>query len=741
MEDSQKTKVAPQQTAVAPQKTAVSPSSTVVNPAQQPLPPPSPNRISGGKEAEIQIVNRDGKQYAQKLYYKGYHPNTAVIEKLKPLNGKGFIADTIETGVAPDGREYEIQEYFPKGALNRYDLRKQGAIIQSIVVKIAMALREIHLRDVIHKDVKPANILVKNTKTWDCVLCDFGIADILTDGKSLTRQSRTPIYAAPELYDPKRAKARVDGEDLFEITAEADYYSLGMTALCLWYGEDFFKKDEEKLILKKLGDGISVPTDMPDKLRRIVSGLLEKDPSKRWDINDIAKCIGGQWAMEFSLNPAYDARMMSDPKDPEYAVAGATIGAFFNKLYFWRYLNDPLPAKSDVCSAAVNSCFKYQGSYMQQFFAIRGDRYKEQDRWMKSCADWKAPQNTARPGANDSTVREQIIMMRIIKGFGFTPEYKFEDGTVVTTIEELDKVDPDLKKNALKKGLVGWLAVQYHENPWTDFSEKYTYESLLDKFVRKIEEFAPEHGWPSTYNYAQNQVLQKYYDNKAEVTKLNIRDVLQTVAGSLFAIAPLVFCIVWIILSLCNKPLLSIGDVKFEGVFFILAVVAAVFAYFDAADEGCLLSIIIGAVTALVVWLAVKFLSKILVWLLLAVVITALVLFIIKVTADNFWGKKRPSKLKEPDFEHLVLEPLCYTFNYSKSWSSSYDNCCYDTHKWNYHLKEKRRKTLIGIGIALALTVATCFIPKPAFASASDEQEQIEQIETTDTNENLQQVQ
>ena len=81
-----------------------------------------------------------------------------------------------------------------------------------IAYSIAMSLDKMHEVNVLHKDVKPANILIKDPNSWNCVLCDFGIADLLkTETKNgimrkycVTRRNRTPIYAAPEIYKEER---------------------------------------------------------------------------------------------------------------------------------------------------------------------------------------------------------------------------------------------------------------------------------------------------------------------------------------------------------------------------------------------------------------------------------------------------------------------------------------------------------------------------------------------------------
>ena len=235
MSTPQKTAMAPQGTAVAPQGTAVVPQGTAAapqGPATASAAVSAPGKaISSGGQADITVIDYKGRQCAMRLYKPGYKPNMDVIPRLRKLNGKGLIADVLEVG-QKDGRDYEIMPYYPLGSVADYDLRGQERPIVVIALKTAMALDALHKINLVHKDIKPANLLVTDTDIWDTVLCDFGIADLLVRGKTSTTQSRTPIYAAPEMYDPKNAVARIDGQDVFEITPAADYYSLGMTILC-----------------------------------------------------------------------------------------------------------------------------------------------------------------------------------------------------------------------------------------------------------------------------------------------------------------------------------------------------------------------------------------------------------------------------------------------------------------------------------------------------------------------------
>lgn len=320
----QKTALAPQKTLAAPQKTAAGPTQkTAAAPQQQSsgsapqktalagpqLKIPSPSdggphapgdvvKVGGknytvekclgsGTEGHLYIVRDKKARYALKLFHGGYHPNQKVLSALQPLKGKGYVV-----GVLEYGEDYELMELIPQGSATDAGVKGNAQAILAIAVKVAMILDQMHKLGVLHKDVKPANILIKDKSSWDCVLCDFGIADLLgPDRTCATQQVRTPVYAAPELY---LDTVTLEGKTIVELTPKADFYSLGMTILSLWMGEGAFLSNEDRMALDKVKGRITVPPDMPDPLAKICRGLLIRNPAKRWDLEEILLTVKGK---------------------------------------------------------------------------------------------------------------------------------------------------------------------------------------------------------------------------------------------------------------------------------------------------------------------------------------------------------------------------------------------------------------------------------------------------------------
>ncbi|MBO7083804.1 MAG: protein kinase [Bacteroidales bacterium] len=304
----QGTAVAPQGTAVAPQGTATAPQGTATAPQGTAVAPgaiQSNNNekgavtalgkvISSGSEGTI-YLQPDGK--ALKVYNPGSHYNQAVLPLVQKMNGEGFLIDVYDFGTKEfQGQlcDFELMQYCEAGpASSRKDLKGNADAILKIALYTGQALQACHEAGFVHLDVKPANILIADEKNLFCRLCDFGIADVLKDGEAKVLQNRTPIYAAPEVYDPNN-RITIGGKDYFRLTPAADFYSLGMTILSLWLGESALTAQEQDLAFKKKDGKIQVPDNMPDTLKAIVQGLLVTDPEDRWGFEEIKRAKAGE---------------------------------------------------------------------------------------------------------------------------------------------------------------------------------------------------------------------------------------------------------------------------------------------------------------------------------------------------------------------------------------------------------------------------------------------------------------
>jgi serine/threonine protein kinase len=117
-----------------------------------------------------------------------------------------------------DRHAYIAMEYFPNGSLAEVIPQGlSGRQALSLLAQAASALREVHSRGIIHRDIKPGNLMAR--ADGSIVLADFGIAKRLGEDKGRTRQGElygTPYYVSPEQIEGSPA------------TMQSDIYALGV---------------------------------------------------------------------------------------------------------------------------------------------------------------------------------------------------------------------------------------------------------------------------------------------------------------------------------------------------------------------------------------------------------------------------------------------------------------------------------------------------------------------------------
>ena len=181
------------------------------------------------------------------------------------------IVSIYDVGRTGDGRLYYTMPYLAHGDLGARDLRGNQAAIAAIVRAICRALAYAHALGIVHRDVKPGNILFDNLDRP--LLADFGIA-LSADHSRVTREGSTigsSGYSSPE---QARGKA-LDGR--------ADLYSLGVVTYELLCGDLPFRgPDTLSMALAHVEQ--PVPR-LPHELRRwqaFLDKAMAKDPAQRF---------------------------------------------------------------------------------------------------------------------------------------------------------------------------------------------------------------------------------------------------------------------------------------------------------------------------------------------------------------------------------------------------------------------------------------------------------------------------
>ncbi|MEU7474138.1 serine/threonine-protein kinase [Streptomyces sp. NPDC044984] len=138
-----------------------------------------------------------------------------------------------------------------------------------IGAEVLAALRAAHGAGVLHRDVKPANVLIANDGR--IVLTDFGIA--MVEGSSALTMTGE-VVGSPEFLAPERALGRTPGP-------ESDLWSLGVLLYAAVEGHSPFRQDTPLSTLRAIVDEELPPLRRAGPLAPVVEGLLRKDPAER----------------------------------------------------------------------------------------------------------------------------------------------------------------------------------------------------------------------------------------------------------------------------------------------------------------------------------------------------------------------------------------------------------------------------------------------------------------------------
>ena len=242
-------------------------------------------------EAQVFLVKGEEGERVLKIYY----PNFTIKKTLMRIIQNGYmemivkIDDYGKTYVDGKNRDYELMEYLRGGALKDYDLDGDFNQFRRIALQAAAALAYCHNNNIIHKDIKPSNFFFRNVDHKEIVLGDFGISSLMEGEEKVhrTTQARTPVFAAPEMYNDV-----IDGE--VEITAAVDYYSLGITLMTLWLGENPLSQNERVMMRKKNEGRLPRINELPDRVRMIVQGLTSVNPQTRWGYDEVERWFLGE---------------------------------------------------------------------------------------------------------------------------------------------------------------------------------------------------------------------------------------------------------------------------------------------------------------------------------------------------------------------------------------------------------------------------------------------------------------
>ena len=221
------------------------------------------------------------------------------------------------TGDTVDGghRPYLVMEYVvgqPLSALLRPGQPMAPAAAADLLAGAGDALGAAHAQGIVHRDVKPANLLVTDDRRVK--ITDFGIARA-ADAVALTRTGE--VLGTPQYLSPEQAEGR-------PATPASDVYSLGAVAYeCLAGRRPFVADTPVATALAHLREPVpALPPTVPSALAAVVHRALAKDPADRYaDGSAFAAAVREAGAQPAPVDPA-TTRVMTAP-----VAAAAGLGA------------------------------------------------------------------------------------------------------------------------------------------------------------------------------------------------------------------------------------------------------------------------------------------------------------------------------------------------------------------------------------------------------------------------------
>jgi serine/threonine-protein kinase PknK len=193
------------------------------------------------------------------------------------LSGHPHIVTVLRAGTTASGRPFIVMPYHAKDSLEAL-LRRQGPLSWEetlrIGVRLAGALEAAHHAGTLHRDVKPANILMSDY--GEPQLTDFGIARIAGGFETMTGViTGSPAFTAPEVLGGAIP------------TAASDVYSLGATLFCALTGHAAFERRSGEKVVAQFLRITSEPIpdlrehELPADMAAIIERAMARDPVER----------------------------------------------------------------------------------------------------------------------------------------------------------------------------------------------------------------------------------------------------------------------------------------------------------------------------------------------------------------------------------------------------------------------------------------------------------------------------
>ncbi|CAD8050169.1 unnamed protein product [Paramecium sonneborni] len=239
-----------------------------------------------------QCFNKEGEIYAVKIIkkqtIKQFNKNKSYEEQL--LNEIQTLRMFNHANILKLYRVYENQQkiclltdYIEGSELISQQSSKKvysSEQLRIMIIRLLSAVEQIHEQKVMHRDIKPQNILLNNNDIQNPILIDFGLAAFTWQKNLPFPQCGSPGYSAPEVLKYDESKKLYN--------QQCDIFSLGITLFVVLYGYNPFKQKDLKQTIKKNTDGyFEIPSSKyPKSLENLICQMTKKYPKDRITISD-----------------------------------------------------------------------------------------------------------------------------------------------------------------------------------------------------------------------------------------------------------------------------------------------------------------------------------------------------------------------------------------------------------------------------------------------------------------------